>query len=439
MELTGFRNGSLSTGEHADPTPPSRSHSLSQLDAHSKDEPSLQRAWKSDTIINYSSSEPKIARTPIWSPHVSKMTALTDRRLNKLYQVLCSFCKDWLDFKANTFLAPADRKIPAIELIGKGTFSHVYVHKKVSGIALKLSKGESDTRTKEQAIGCINDLINEGLHYIEIGDHPNIAKYFGSADICLEPGETQRIMGIQRYRMNFRQYLKSDHPEDISGMPREYIIRKSILGISRAITHLQKKNILHRDLKTENILLLFNDYGIKALLSDFGAACLNTKEQRHIYDGISKQAPELLKYYTDGKFRNHTIWTEAWAFGTILMEIACFPSDPPYFAKTIESKKQVAIYRPDAFLTILKKYKFGTDNITLEEAVSKAFISLRSFETFMTMRINPTQLKINQFSLEMQLFMNGAACMRMRRKLRMLPEAVGCSQEEWLKKNITFL
>ncbi len=101
---------------------------------------------------------------------------------------------------------------------------------------------------------------------------------------------------------------------------------KFIKQIADATEYLLSNNILHRDLKPQNIML-FDTYHIK--LSDFGFAKILKKDDS-MYNTICGSpiymAPEIIKH------NNYDIKTDLWSIGVIMYEIIV--GKPPYKAST---------------------------------------------------------------------------------------------------------
>ena len=98
-----------------------------------------------------------------------------------------------------------------------------------------------------------------------------------------------------------------------------YILRKSLEGLY----YLHSKSIIHRDIKSDNILVNSNG-DIK--LCDFGYATQLTKIKRGTVSQVGTicwMAPELIK-----KEKKYNQKVDIWSYGIFALEIA--NGEPPY-------------------------------------------------------------------------------------------------------------
>ncbi|MBA0841128.1 hypothetical protein Goarm_003640, partial [Gossypium armourianum] len=165
-------------------------------------------------------------------------------------------------------------------------------------------------------------------------DHPNVTKFVGAS------------MGTSNLRIPSQNASADNHSSMPSraccvvveylpgGTLKQYLIRnrrkklafkvviKLALDLSRGLSYLHSKRIVHRDVKTENMLL---DAHRNLKIADFGVARVEAQNPRDMTGEtgtIGYMAPEVL----DGKPYNRTC--DVYSFGICLWEIYC--CDMPY-------------------------------------------------------------------------------------------------------------
>lgn len=135
----------------------------------------------------------------------------------------------------------------------------------------------------------IDPINNENINYIGAHFHrtvtrlgiPNMVPLSYLYEISQNP--QQFAIVLPRYPTNLHSYL-SEHIQKIT-------IDKSaqiVLDIARAIAHMHTYELVHRDIKVQNILLDEND---RPFLADFGACQHGTQNATFI--GLKTLAPEL--------------------------------------------------------------------------------------------------------------------------------------------------
>ncbi|GAA4650053.1 hypothetical protein GCM10023116_23360 [Kistimonas scapharcae] len=218
---------------------------------------------------------------------------------------------------------------------------------------------------------------------------------------------------MQRYEMSLHDYLKRSHPTKAQEPNHEYIIRKCLRDAASGINHMHTKDILHRDIKSANILLLFHDNDVDGKVSDLGLSS-DIDTQPNCLEGTPKYwAPEIILSKKLHRPYEYTYYTDIWAFGVIPLEIAVYPEKPEYLADMIEIKKvdrrELRTLTWEQFHEVLKNKKPKGEDRTLKAAI---FSTFNNYSNFMENPICPSIEQLENFSWEMQLCIVAAACMR---------------------------
>lgn len=165
-------------------------------------------------------------------------------------------------------------------------------------------------------------------------DHPNVTKFVGAS-----MGTSNLKIPTKNSSTNNQESLPSRACCVIveflpGGTLKQYLIRNRrkklayrivvqlALDLSRGLSYLHSEKIVHRDVKTENMLL---DGNRNLKIADFGVArveALNPSDMTGETGTLGYMAPEVL----DGKPYNRTC--DVYSFGICLWEIYC--CDMPY-------------------------------------------------------------------------------------------------------------
>ncbi|KAK8525981.1 hypothetical protein V6N13_017055 [Hibiscus sabdariffa] len=136
--------------------------------------------------------------------------------------------------------------------------------------------------------------------------HPNIISFVAA---CKKPPVfciiTEYLAGG-----SLRKYLHQQEPYSV---PHDLVL-KLALDIARGMQYLHSQGILHRDLKSEN-LLLGEDMCVK--VADFGISCLESQcgSAKGFTGTYRWMAPEMIKE------KHHTKKVDVYSFGIVLWEL----------------------------------------------------------------------------------------------------------------------
>ncbi|WOK99829.1 serine/threonine-protein kinase HT1 [Canna indica] len=136
--------------------------------------------------------------------------------------------------------------------------------------------------------------------------HPNIVQFIAA---CKKP-PVYCIITEYMSQGTLRMYL---HKKDPYSLSMETILRLA-LDISRGMQYLHSQGVIHRDLKSHNLLL--NDE-MRVKVADFGTSCLETqcRETKGNMGTYRWMAPEMIKE------KPYTRKVDVYSFGIVLWEL----------------------------------------------------------------------------------------------------------------------
>ncbi|KAM7280219.1 hypothetical protein ACFE04_007353 [Oxalis oulophora] len=217
-------------------------------------------------------------------------------------------------------------------LVAHGTYGTIYRGSyQDQDVAVKLLDwGEDGIVTAAEAEALRASFQQEVAVWHKL-DHPNVTKFIGAS------------MGTSNLKIPSQTDDQRSTPSNAccvvleflpGGTLKQYLIRSSrkklafkvvvqlALDLSRGLSYLHSKKIVHRDVKTENMLL---DARRNLKIADFGVARVeaqNPKDMTGETGTLGYMAPEVL----DGKPYNRRC--DVYSFGICLWEIYC--CDMPY-------------------------------------------------------------------------------------------------------------
>ena len=245
-----------------------------------------------------------------------------------------------------------DNKISHYEIgkvIGKGAYATVKICKN------KITQEKFAMKIYEKKV--LNDNIKKKciLREIEILkklNHPNIVKLY---DTIISD---KNILLIQELvnGISLRDFYNNEIRNQKNISEKKYKILTLIFKqIFSAFDYIHKKNIFHRDIKLENILLTKN-YEIKII--DFGFGLYNPRNylQKFFCGTPNYMAPEIImkKEYDCQK-------ADMWSLGILLYKLFCadFPfkgkDEKDLYRHIIKGKYKIKEYVPDLIKIIIDK------------------------------------------------------------------------------------
>lgn len=194
--------------------------------------------------------------------------------------------------------------------IGTGTYSKVYI-------------GHKNDSKEYVAIKCINSNSLKKISFLRIQreisllkgmSHPNIIKFY---DAFTDISGTVYIVTEYCNYGSLDKFIRKKNPKILT----ESNIKELIIQLRDGMRHLIEHNILHRDMKPENILLSLDKNGKKVVkIADFGfAKCIDIDD----IDSLTKTlcgtpmylAPEVVNQ------KKYTLVSDLWSIGVILYQI----------------------------------------------------------------------------------------------------------------------
>ena len=216
------------------------------------------------------------------------------------------------------------------KLIGKGTFGEVYLTSKTNNSIIYATKRIEISKDKNQYKETSKYLLNE-IEIMKELDHPNLIKlhnlyrtnnhFYFIMDYC-NGGSLSSI--LNEYKLRFGKPFSQE------------IIQYFMIQIVDGLKYIHSKNIIHRDIKLDNILLNFDNIedknnlnllSAKIKIIDFGLATKLSK------NGIAQtwvgtplyMDPNILKKYNKAggykKLQGYNQKADIWSLGTICFEM----------------------------------------------------------------------------------------------------------------------
>lgn len=190
--------------------------------------------------------------------------------------------------------------------IGVGSFGNIY-RASVSGSVVALKRIKTVKRE------FVESLLNE-VDILSESHHPNIIQLLGWCDspfvlVCFEFANGGNLHDF---------LLRSQLPVGWCAVKT-----KMAMDAASALAFLHNREVVHRDVKSENLLVFCNGNSITVKLGDFGCAVRRREQhgQGVVVGSSLWHAPEILAKGTDARAVEYSFATDVWAFGTTVCEI----------------------------------------------------------------------------------------------------------------------
>ncbi|CAH8561216.1 unnamed protein product [Heterobilharzia americana] len=250
-------------------------------------------------------------------------------------------------------------KVPGFtvsQLLGRGTYGHVYLGKKYGSCKLVAIKCMMKSKLGKQAQ---DNLVGE-ISILKTLEHPHI--------VCMLDftWDASYVYIIMEYcgGGDLSRFLKQKRRLD------ELLVQHFLQQLALALQYLKSKNIVHMDLKPQNILLTsFNNPSLK--LADFGfAQCIEgTARKNEVRGTLLYMAPEI---YCEGVIIHPVIYGPLVSFYTNVYSLKeKLVKDEP-----IELPSTNEISKPCAALILGLLKRKPSERLNHEQFFSHPFIDL---------------------------------------------------------------
>ena len=301
--------------------------------------------------------------------------------------------------------------ITLLRLLGKGSYGEVYLSLNQNAKKLFATKKVKRKKTDDEMTKYFKNEIN----ILRILNHPNIVKL---EEIKMDENNYYMVMeyinggGLSDCLNKYKEkYHAKAFPEEIV----QYLMKQII----DALIYIHDLNIIHRDLKLENIMVNFdsekdkeelNMMKAKIKIIDFGFAIMLSSKFSLTNSAVGTfmyMDPKILKEFNNqilvDKSRGYGKEVDIWSLGCICYQL--FRGKYPFEAKTFEElvgKIDKGKYRlpTDAsreiisFLDKMLKYK-GKDRLSAKELINEPFL-VKNFKDFTYMPIKHDKRQQNQ-------------------------------------------
>ena len=300
--------------------------------------------------------------------------------------------------------------ITLLRLLGKGSYGEVYLSLKQNANKPFATKKVKRKKADDEMTKYFKNEIN----ILRILNHPNIVKL---EEIKMDENNYYIVMEYINGG-ELSDYLKK-YIEKYGKPFSEEIVQYLMKQIISALIYIHDLNIIHRDLKLENIMVDFDNEKDKEELNmmkakikiiDFGFAIMLSSKFSLTNSAVGTfmyMDPKILKEFDNqvlvDKSRGYGKEVDIWSLGCICYQL--FRGKYPFEAKTFEElvgKIDKGKYRLPttasreiiSFLDKMLKYK-GKDRLSAKELINEPFL-VKNFKDFTYMPIKHDKRQQNQ-------------------------------------------
>lgn len=212
--------------------------------------------------------------------------------------------------------------------------------------------------------------------------HPNILPLFDSGEVEGLPWYVMPYVGGETLRDRLRRERQLPVHEAV-GIARQ---------VAAALGHAHQQDIVHRDVKPENILL----QGDHAYVADFGIALavIRAEEGRLTETGVSIGTPSYMSPEQATGDRDIDGRSDQWALAAMLYEMLA--GEPPHAGTTIQALIARIVSEPPTALTVMRpKVAAALDAVVmrgLQKVPADRYPTVELFDAALASAMDPAQI-----------------------------------------------
>jgi serine/threonine protein kinase len=157
-------------------------------------------------------------------------------------------------------------------------------------------------------------------------------------------------------------------------------LRDTVRQLASGLAHVHSLNILHRDIKPNNIIYYSTD-PVHAIIVDFGCSVPDSKSNRHDRGTITYLAPEVMRIKEGKSSEQFSFPSDVWSLGVTLIDFLtgqqrhrCLGTESVYqgFMKSLDTNNVELLY-PDFWNLVLDLLAWDPENRPTAMQVAQRF------------------------------------------------------------------